>query len=344
MTNSDIILLNGDEITELFKNREQEIMQTVKLAYQMHSRGYTTLPHSSFLRFPNNEKDRIIALPAYLGGEFDTAGMKWIASFPGNLALGMERASAVLLLNSTQTGHLQAIMESSVISAKRTAASAALAAHYLGGEQLLATVGIIGCGLINFETVRFLLAARPEITNLFIYDLSLERAEKFKIKCQQLSEQVEITILESLKAIFKNVSVISFATTVIKPHIFDILEWHNDNGIILHISLRDLSPEIMVLADNIVDDIDHVCRAQTSIHLTEQQIGNRDFIRCTIGEILNGIAPPRQKNKTAIFSPFGLGILDLALGQLAHTLALEQNKGTMIKSLLPVPWLQQEEK
>ncbi len=339
MSNSDIILLKGDEIIELFKNHEQEIMQTVKLTYQTHSRGDTTLPHSSFLRFPNNENDRIIALPAYLGGEFDIAGIKWIASFPGNLALGMERASAVLLLNSTQTGHLQAIMESSVISAKRTAASAALAAHYLGGEQLLTTVGIIGCGLINFETVRFLLAARPEIKILFIYDLSVERAEKFKIKCQQLSDQVEVTVLENPNAIFKNVSLISFATTAIKPHIFDISEWHNDSGIILHISLRDLSPEIIISADNIVDDIDHVCRAQTSIHLTEQQTGNRDFIRCTISEILNGIAPPRQKNKTTIFSPFGLGILDLALGQLAHKLAIEQNKGTIIKSLLPVSWL-----
>lgn len=343
MNNSDIILLKGEEITSLFKKREREIMQTVKIAYQMHHRGDTTLPHSSFLRFPNNEKDRIIALPAYLGGEFDTAGIKWIASFPGNLALGMERASAILLLNSTQTGHLQAIMESSIISAKRTAASASLAAHYLGGEELLTTVGIIGCGLINFETIRFLLAARPEITTLFIYDLCRERAEQFKLKCQQLSEQVEITIVENPNAIFKNTSVISFATTAIKPHIFDISQWHNGSGIILHISLRDLSPEIILSADNIVDDIDHVCRAQTSIHLTEQKMGNRDFIRCTIGDILNGIAPPRQKNKIAIFSPFGLGILDLALGQLAYKLAIEQNQGTIIESLLPVPWLKREE-
>jgi ornithine cyclodeaminase len=104
MNSNDILLLKGDEILTLFKAREEEILQTVKLAYQIHTRGDSNLPHSSFLRFPNNEKDRIIALPAYLGGEFDTAGIKWIASFPGNLAMGMERASAVLLLNSPQTG------------------------------------------------------------------------------------------------------------------------------------------------------------------------------------------------------------------------------------------------
>jgi len=343
MNSNDILLLKGDEILTLFKRREQEILQTVKLAYQIHTRGDSHLPHSSFLRFPNNEKDRIIALPAYLGGEFDTAGIKWIASFPGNLAMGMERASAVLLLNSPQTGHPQAIMESSVISAKRTAASAALAAHHLRGEQLLTTVGMIGCGLINFETFRFLLATRPEIETLFIYDLTWEKAEQFKRKCQQISEKVEIAIVETPSAILQNASVICLATTAIKPHISELSKCPTDS-IILHISLRDLSPEIILSADNIVDDIDHVCRAQTSIHLAEQQTENRDFIRCTIGDILNGIAPPQQdNNKITIFSPFGLGILDLALGKLAYKLAIEQKQGTIIESFLPVPWLQREE-
>ncbi|MBW4632893.1 MAG: 2,3-diaminopropionate biosynthesis protein SbnB [Iphinoe sp. HA4291-MV1] len=343
MNDNNILLLKGDEIVNLFKGRDQEILQAVKLAYQTHAKGDSSLPHSNFLRFPNNEKDRIIALPAYLGGDVNTAGIKWIASFPGNLALGMERASAVLILNSAQTGHPQAIMESSVISAKRTAASAAIAAKYLRSEQSLATVGLIGTGLINFETVRFLLATRPEIETLLIYDLSRERAEQFKHKCQQLSEQLEIAIVEEPNAIFQNASVICFATTASKPHIFDISECRPDS-IILHTSLRDLSPEIILSADNIVDDVDHVCRAQTSIHLAEQLTGNRNFIRCTLGDVLNGIVAPRQdNNKIAIFSPFGLGVLDLALGQLAYKLAIAQNQGTTIKSFLPVSWLEREE-
>jgi N-[(2S)-2-amino-2-carboxyethyl]-L-glutamate dehydrogenase len=342
MDNNDILLLKGDEIITLFQNREQEILEAVKLAYQIHAQGNSCLPHSSFLRFPNNEKDRIIALPAYLGGEVDIAGIKWIASFPGNLALGMERASATLILNSAQTGHPQAIMESSVISAKRTAASAAIAAKYLRVNQSLATVGLIGTGLINFETVRFLLATRPEIKSLFIYDLSRERAEQFKHKCQELSQNLEIEIVDNINAIFQNALLIALATTATKPHIFDISACHPDT-IILHTSLRDFSPEIILSADNIVDDVDHVCRASTSIHLTEQQTNHRNFIRCTLGDVLNGIASPRQDNKITIFSPFGLGVLDLALGQLAYKLALQQHKGTIIQSFLPIPWLEREE-
>jgi N-[(2S)-2-amino-2-carboxyethyl]-L-glutamate dehydrogenase len=343
MNYDDILLLKGNEIATLFENRDREILAAVKLAYQIHAKGDSCLPHSSFVRFPNNEKDRIIALPAYVGGEIDTAGIKWIASFPGNLAVGMERASATLMLNSTQTGHTKAIMESSIISAKRTAASAAIGAEQLKGSQKLTTLGLIGTGLINFEIVRFLLNTCPEIETVFVCDLSQERAEQFKSKCAQLSDRLKIVIASEASTVFQNSAVISFATTASKPHIFDLAQCQS-GAIILHISLRDLSPEIILAADNIVDDVDHVARAQTSIHLAELATGNRDFIRTTIGDILNGVAPARQDNgKFPIFSPFGLGVLDLALGQLAYQLAIEQNLGEKIESFLPTSWLDRSE-
>ncbi len=339
MRDDDILLLNGNEIVEIFKGRERDIMNAVKAAYQTHAKGDSALPHSTFLRFPDKERDRIIALPAYLGGGFRTAGIKWISSFPGNLEKDMERASAVLILNSLENGRPKAMMESSVVSSSRTAASAALAADCLQGSQPLHSVGLIGCGLINYETFRFLFVSRPEIENVFIYDLSAERAEQFRRKCQQLSDKLNITIAESPDAVFQKASVTAFATTAVKPHIFDISACGPDS-IILHTSLRDLSPEIILSADNIADDIDHICRAQTSVHLAEQQAGHRRFIRCSIGDIFNGDAPPRQGNKIAIFSPFGLGILDLAVGDLACTLAAEKNCGTVIQSFFPVPWTQ----
>jgi N-[(2S)-2-amino-2-carboxyethyl]-L-glutamate dehydrogenase len=343
MNYDDILLLKGNEISTLFHNRNREILDAVKLAYQIHAKGDSCLPHSSFVRCPNHEKDRIIALPAYVGGEIDTAGMKWIASFPGNLALGMERASATLILNSTQTGHTKAIMESSIISAKRTAASAAIGAEQLKGDRQLTTLGLIGTGLINFEIVRFLLKTCPEIETVLVYDLSRDRAEQFQKKCRQLSAKLKIEIVTKSAPILQNSAVISFATTATKPHVDDLSMCQQD-PIILHISLRDLSPEIILAADNIVDDIDHASRAQTSVHLAELQSGNRDFIRTTIGDILNGDAPARQDlNKLAIYSPFGLGVLDLALGQLAYKLAIEQNMGETIESFLPASWLERTE-
>ncbi|WP_204103601.1 MULTISPECIES: 2,3-diaminopropionate biosynthesis protein SbnB [Spirulina sp. CCY15215] len=336
----NLLLLTGDEIDELLRDREQDILEAVKLAYQAHDRGNTIMPANSYLRFPNKEKERIIAKPAYLGEGFEVAGIKWISSFPGNLAKNLERASAALILNSIETGRPTAILESSIISAKRTAASAALAAQYLWPQETVSGVGLVGCGLINFETLRFLLAIYPDIGNLNLYDLSPERAEQFKSKCGQLKPDLNIQICSSFAELLERSPIVSLATTAVNPHI-NSLKNCCENAVILHISLRDFLPEVILQADNIADDIEQVCSNNTSLHLTEQQVGDRNFIRGTLGGILNGkIAPYNSQKSMSIFNPFGLGILDMAVAKLTQTLAREQKIGTIIPSFFPKSWLE----
>src|SRR5229473_6206612 len=152
--NNRILLLSGREVGALLEGQELEIMRIVRLAYEAHARHETALPYSTFLRFPADEKNRVIALPAYLGDSFNVIGIKWISSFPNNIKQHMNRASAVIILNSPQTGRPEAIIEGSIISAKRTGASAALAAqqvHDLRGETRF---GLVGTGPINFEVLR----------------------------------------------------------------------------------------------------------------------------------------------------------------------------------------------
>jgi N-[(2S)-2-amino-2-carboxyethyl]-L-glutamate dehydrogenase len=336
---NEILILTGQETLSLLNRREPEIVDAVRKTYEAHAKAETELPHSSFLRFPENSLNRIISLPAYIGGDFKIAGIKWIASFPGNLEHGLDRASAVIVINSVETGRPQAILEGSVISAKRTAASAALAARTLHQDPETSVAGVIGCGLINFEIVRFLSTLFKGLRSLIIYDCNPERAHLFKIKCRGLSAGIEVKTINRMEKVFENCSLVSIATTAASPHITD-LSLFAAGGTILHISLRDLSPEIILSCDNIVDDIDHVLRAQTSVHLAAQLVDHHDFIRGNLAEILIGKAPARKdKESIAIFSPFGLGILDLALAKMACDLAAKEGSGRVIDSFLPNTWL-----
>lgn len=337
MNSGDIFVLKGDEIASLLAEREQEIVEIVRKAYAAHAAGKSSLPHSTLLNFPGDDKNRIIALPAFLGDGFGIAGIKWVSSFIGNLSQGMDRASAVMILNSTTTGRPEAILEGSIISAKRTAASVALAAQTLLDGQEFTSLGMIGCGFINFETAKFLHALYPEMQRLKFYDLDTQRAAQFKDKCAEMFDQVEV--VTDRRTVFEESSVIALATTAVKPHIDD-LSGCRPGAIILHTSLRDITPEVMLVCDNVVDDVDHVCRAQTSLHLAEQLVGHRDFIRASLGEILLGTEPATTTAaRIKIFSPFGLGILDIALGKFVCELGTTGHAGSIMNSFLPSSWM-----
>ena len=339
MRDGDIAILRGSEVRAVLAGRELELIQAVRIAYQTHGDGDSSLPHSTFLPFPGQPRDRIIALPAYLGGACRIAGVKWVSSFPDNLHLGVDRASAVVILNSPQTGRPEAVLEGSVISAKRTAASAALAAQCLLSGSKVGRVGLIGCGLINFEIARFLLAVFPEAETFVLFDKDEARAKQFENK--KIFDGVGVEIAKDVKAVLRNCPLISIATTALTPHIGELRECPRESAI-LHISLRDLTPEVILSCDNVVDDIDHVCRAQTSVHLAEQLVGHRKFIRCTLADILRGRAPARNGSETfSVFSPFGLGVLDLAVGKLVRDLALQQGLETVIGSFLPGSWAEE---
>lgn len=332
-----LCILNSSVIEKILNNKEKSIISIIQKTYEDHYTGKSVLPHSVFLRFPNNSKNRIIGLPGYISGDYETAGIKWISSFPDNVKLGVDRASAVIILNSMRNGRPKAILESSIISAMRTAASAALAVTQLAPKNF-ETIGLVGCGLIGFEILRFVMATNPFIKKLLINDLSLPRAEHFRRKCEKKFPSLDIEFVPSVNKIFSSSLVTALATTASEPYIHQISEC-KPSSLILNISLRDISPEVVISSNNIVDDPDHVCRENTSIHLTENMAGNRDFIQGTIAEVCLGkIKPTIDQKPVTIFSPFGLGILDLALSEFVLKQAIDHNLGTHINDFFPEPW------
>jgi ornithine cyclodeaminase len=330
-----MLMIRSAEVAEILAGREADLIGIVRDAYIQHERGQSCVPHSTFLRFPGDRQNRIIGLPAYLGGGDPVSGMKWVASFPGNLAAGLPRASATVLLNSVRTGRLEAVVEGSLISAKRTAASAALAARLLAGEQPDG-VTLVGCGVINLEVLRCLLAALPAITQVTLFDQDRDRAVELARKCAAAGFPVSVRVADDAGKAMAAHDLVCFATTALRPH--TDLSTCRPGGTVLHLSLRDVLPEAILRSHNVVDDADHVCREGTSLYLAEQATGNRDFIAASIGAILaEPMAFRRDTDRIRVFSPFGLGILDLAVARFVWHVAREKNLGLEVPDFQPGP-------
>jgi ornithine cyclodeaminase len=281
------------------------------------------------LRFPDKPDCRIIALPAYLGKDFDVAGIKWIASYPANIQRGFPRASAVLVLNNSETGYPFAVLESSIISAARTAASAALAAHWLGGESHRAhSLGIVGTGFIARYIYEFLVGTGWTIDEVRLHDLSPVESEKFRSTACRLEQHRTVTVVPDVAELVRACDLIVFTTVASTPHIADAALFEH-NPLVLHISLRDLAPEILMRSQNVVDDVEHVMKANTSPHLTEQKTGNRKFVTGTLADIM---LRRRSVNRSRpiIFSPFGMGILDLAVGKWVYDHAVAAGQDLLL--------------
>lgn len=317
----DVSIVKGKTAYDVIHADVNGCIEVVRQAYLVHGSGATVNPDSYFLRFPDNPGARIIALPAFLGRESGVAGIKWIASFPENIRKGFPRASAVLLLNDAGTGYPFAVLESSVISAARTAGSAALAAEWINGrERRAGTLGIIGTGLIARYMYRFLRQAGWQIDHVRLFDATGGESDAFAASVIDRDAHTTVESALSKDDLIRTSDLIVLATTAGTPHITDPALFAHA-PIVLHLSLRDLAPEVLLASTNIVDDVEHVMKANTSPHLVEQQVGHRRFVQGTLAEVMTG-AVAVDRARPVIFSPFGLGVLDLAVGKWVYDQAV----------------------
>src|SRR5881409_4494644 len=207
----ELSIINGKTVFDVVRAHRSECIRIVREAYLAHADGQSVNPDSYFLRFPDKPDCRIIALPAHLGNGFDVAGLKWIASYPANVQRGFPRASAVLVLNNYDVGYPFAILESSIISAARTAASAALAAYWLSGQSRRAhSLGIVGTGFIARHVYEFLVDTGWEIEEVRLFDTSPLETEKFRNTACRLEHHRRVTVVPDVAQLLTASDLIVF--------------------------------------------------------------------------------------------------------------------------------------
>jgi len=235
----------------------------------------------------------------------------------------------VLILNDYETGYPFAILESAGLSAARTAASAALAAYWLNGRSRKAqSLGIVGTGFIARYVYDFLIDAGWAIKKVRLYDTSPAESERFKSTVCRPEHHRAVTVVPHVAELLSSSDLIVFTTVAPIPHVADT-RLFDHNPVVLHISLRDLHPDILLRSQNVVDDVEQVMKANTSPHLTAELTGNRNFVTGTLAEIMQG-QKSVNRSRPIIFSPFGLGVLDVAVGKWAYDQAVARGEDQRI--------------
>lgn len=311
-------IISGDYINDVISTSRRAIIKLISQTYLTHLLGKTENPDSYFLHFKNKPEARIIALPAAIDDpeiHVCVSGIKWIASYPLNIDKNLQRASAVIILNDYKTGYPFVCLEASQISAARTAASAVLAAQYLSTKgKKSKSLSIIGSGVIARTILTFFIDDGWCFDEILIYDLSEEHRINF-FKSLNLKKTCSVRVVSNLEESL-SADIVLFSTTATSPYVTGDFRFAPQQ-LILNISLRDLSPEIILNSNNVLDDIEHCMKANTSAHLAEQKYAHRDFINGTLSQVINNEIT-LDKRKATIFSPFGLGVLDLSLAMFIY--------------------------
>jgi len=324
MINSNFKLIKGGAIYSFLSEIIPQAMCIIKETYLAHEEEKTINPNSYFLRFPDKPSARIIALPAALNFGEKVSGIKWISSYPENVQRGFQRASAIIILNDYETGYPTALLEGSVISAMRTACSAVLAAEYIVSKQkYIDVLGFIGNGLISKYIFSCFIKNGWKIKKINLFDLDKNSTKKiYNFITSEYRGDIEV--VNSYENLIQSSDVIVCATTAAMPYIMDFSLFKH-NPVVLNVSLRDIDADIILRSNNIVDDVEHVLNEKTGPDLAFKKSNNKNFINGTIADLLLKKIK-LNLNKPTIFSPMGMGILDIAIANyIVQNIPLEKS-------------------
>lgn len=315
-----------------------------------------------FPNMPKNGPDRrFMAMPAYIGGKFDIAGMKWYGSNTANREKELPRSILMMMLNDKETSAPLALMSANLVSAYRTAGVPGVGVKNLALKDAK-VLGIVGPGVINITAIETFAALRPTLDTLKIKGrgkASIDRCIDFvKEKCPQFTN---IIVCDTLEECIRNSDIISFATSTpmgsgasAYPHVET--DWIKPGALFCLPGAGDFDDDFILSgkAKLVVDNIKlYEAWAEEYPYPTYDMIyilgskfmdlvheGKLDKSKIhDLGAILNGKIPGRESDDQVIlYSVGGMPVEDVAWGKEIYDYAVEHGIGTKL-NLWDKPYL-----
>ncbi|WP_435261615.1 2,3-diaminopropionate biosynthesis protein SbnB [Tenacibaculum sp. nBUS_03] len=321
-----MIYLGEQNIKDIDLNWEQNI-KAIEMATRCIESNDIAQPIKPYLRY-GDLKNRIIAMPAFVGGKINRSGIKWIASFPDNPQKGIARAHSVIVLNEAETGKPVSIINSGSISAIRTASvSGLMIKKFMELKRHKSVkVGLIGFGPIgqyHLEMCNELLGESLE--EVLLYDLK-------NISKDDINSSIEekISIVNSWEEAYANADIFITCTVSKEPYID---KKPKDSSLHLNVSLRDYKTDVFPWFEKsmVVDDWNEVCRENTDIemfhkvnHLEESQVSYMQ-------DVLNGFFETLDDKQPIMFNPMGMAVFDMAIAGHYLNLAKQTEEGVLLE-------------
>ena len=313
-----------------------------------------SFPESSpFPEMPVDGPDRrFMAMPAYLGGKFDMAGMKWYGSNCANKDKGLPRSILMLTLNDKDTGAPLAYMSANILSAYRTGAVPGVGYKYFSREDSK-VVAIIGPGVMSKTALAAIMAVRPGIETIKVKGRGKASLEKFIEAAKRDYPGVkEIYAVDSIEEAVRDADIVSVSTstpttgdTSIYPYIKE--EWIKKGAMISSTAALRFDDDFIInRARTITDNVKlyeaweeeyspeaykvvpipavHVEDLIAQGKMKKEQIDD-------LGDILLGKVPVhRNPDEIVIYSIGGMPVEDVAWGTIVYRNALAKGIGTKL--------------
>ena len=301
-----------------------------------------------FEGMPKNADDRrFMAMPAYLGGKYQMAGMKWYGSNCENKASGLPRSILMMMLNDKDTGAPLALMSANLVSCYRTGAIPGVGAKYLAGKDS-ETVTIIGPGVMGRTCLLAFLSVCPKITTVKVKgrgQRSLHAFEEFvKKECPQIQQ---VIVCDSMEEAVKDSDIICVTSTApVKEIDFPYIaeDWVKKGALICLPSAARFDDDFLIKRKKKVVDnykryeawaeefpypsyeMVQIIGSKFTDYLHEGRIQREDIV--DIADIINKKHPGRESDdEIIVYSVGGMPVEDIAWGGTVYRNALKEGIG-----------------